>query len=76
MIYKLTVRRAITKYCLVAHGDLGNVDDPRTLVVEEFRIVFAPEDLVNGVPQPDIVHFLGKFGPDYSLMAVHVKILT
>eukprot|EP01035_Chromulina_nebulosa_P024535 gene24535-31952_t len=43
-----------------AHGDLGNVDDPRTLVVEEFRIVFAPEDLVNGVPQPDIVHFLGS----------------
>lgn len=66
-----TIRRYVCKLkdgCIIfcihfvqAHGDLGNVDDPRTLVVEEFRIVFAPEDLVNGVPQPDIVHFLGKY---------------
>mmetsp|Transcript_31835 Transcript_31835/g.45824 ORF Transcript_31835/g.45824 Transcript_31835/m.45824 type:complete len:232 (+) Transcript_31835:1-696(+) len=41
-----------------AHGDLGDVNDPRTLIVEEFRIVFAPDDLVNGQPQADIVHRL------------------
>ena len=26
-----------------AHGDLGDTSDPRTLIVEEFRIVFSPE---------------------------------
>lgn len=36
-----------------AHGDLGNVSDPRRLIIEEFRIVFAPEEGV-----PDVVHQL------------------
>lgn len=36
-----------------ARGDLGNTSDPRRLVVEEFRVVFAPEE-----NQPDIVHTL------------------
>lgn len=34
-------------------GDLGDTSDPRKLIVEEFRVVFAPED-----NQPDIVHTL------------------
>jgi Rho GDP-dissociation inhibitor len=37
-----------------AHGDLGDTTDPRTLIVEEFRIVFSAEDEL-----PDIVHNLG-----------------
>lgn len=37
-----------------AHGDLGNTSDPRRLVIEEFRIVFAPEE-----GAADIVHSLG-----------------
>lgn len=36
-----------------AHGDLGNTNDPRRLIVEEFRVVFHPED-----NQQDIVHNL------------------
>jgi len=36
-----------------AHGDLGNISDPRRLVIEEFRICFAPEEGV-----PDVVHQL------------------
>jgi len=36
-----------------ARGDLGNTNDPRRLVVEEFRVVFAPEEGL-----PDIVHTL------------------
>lgn len=36
-----------------AHGDLGNTSDPRRLVVEEFRVIFAPEEGVD-----DIVHDL------------------
>lgn len=36
-----------------AHGDLGNTSDPRRLVIEEFRICFAPEENL-----PDIVHNL------------------
>ena len=35
------------------HGDLGDTSDPRKLIVEEFRVVFAPED-----NQEDIVHTL------------------
>lgn len=37
-----------------ADGDLGDVSDPRRLIVEEFRVVFAPEEGL-----PDIVHELG-----------------
>jgi Rho GDP-dissociation inhibitor len=37
-----------------ARGDLGDTSDPRKLIVEEFRVVFAPEE-----NQPDIVHSLG-----------------
>lgn len=37
-----------------AHGDLGDTSDPRRLVIEEFRVVFAPEEGL-----PDIVHNLG-----------------
>ena len=33
-----------------ARGDLGDVSDPRKLIVEEFRVVFAPEE-----DQPDLV---------------------
>lgn len=36
-----------------AHGDLGDVSDPRRLIVDEFRVVFAPEE-----QQEDIVHTL------------------
>eukprot|EP01039_Chlorochromonas_danica_P002292 gene2292-2511_t len=36
-----------------AHGDLGNVSDPRRLVIEEFRIIFAPDENL-----ADIVHNL------------------
>ncbi|KAJ1410387.1 RHO protein GDP dissociation inhibitor [Ochromonadaceae sp. CCMP2298] len=36
-----------------AHGDLGNVSDPRRLVVEEFRVMFAPDE-----GKEDIVHCL------------------
>lgn len=36
-----------------AHGDLGNVNDPRRVVIEEFRVIFAPE-----FNTPDIVHNL------------------
>ncbi len=36
-----------------AYGDLGDVNDPRRLIVEEFRVVFAPEE-----NEPDIVHTL------------------
>jgi Rho GDP-dissociation inhibitor len=36
-----------------AHGDLGNTSDPRRLVIEEFRIVFSPDDNL-----PEIVHRL------------------
>jgi len=38
-----------------AHGDLGNTNDPRRLVIEEFRVVFAPEENL-----PDIVHNLSN----------------
>lgn len=34
-----------------AFGDRGNISDPRRLVIDEFRVVFAPEDNT-----PDIVH--------------------
>jgi hypothetical protein len=37
-----------------AHGDLGNVSDPRRLVVEEFRVLFGPEE-----GKEDVVHCLG-----------------
>ena len=33
-----------------AHGDLGNPDDPRKLIVTEFRVVFDPAE-----NRPDIV---------------------
>jgi Rho GDP-dissociation inhibitor len=36
-----------------AKGDLGDVSDPRKLIVEEFRVVFAPEE-----NREDIVHSL------------------
>jgi Rho GDP-dissociation inhibitor len=36
-----------------AHGDLGNTNDPRRVVVEEFRIIFAPDEKTD-----DIVHLL------------------
>jgi Rho GDP-dissociation inhibitor len=36
-----------------AQGDLGDVSDPRRLIVEEFRVIFAPEENT-----PDIVHTL------------------
>ncbi len=36
-----------------AHGDLGDVSDPRRLIVEEFRVVFDEAE-----NQPDIVHTL------------------
>ncbi len=38
-----------------AHGDLGDTSDPRKLIIEEFRIVFAPEENL-----PDIVHTLSS----------------
>jgi hypothetical protein len=36
-----------------AHGDLGNTNDPRRLVVTEFAVVFEPSE-----GRPDIVHNL------------------
>lgn len=36
-----------------AHGDLGDTTDPRRLVIEEFRVVFAPEESLS-----DVVHNL------------------
>jgi|EP01033_Poteriospumella_lacustris_P001651 Rho GDP-dissociation inhibitor len=36
-----------------AHGDRGDTSDPRRLVIEEFRVVFAPDENL-----PDIVHNL------------------
>lgn len=38
-----------------AQGDLGDTSDPRKLIVEEFRVVFAPEENL-----PDIVHTLSN----------------
>jgi len=38
-----------------AHGDLGDISDPRRLVIEEFRVVFAPEENL-----PDIIHSLSN----------------
>jgi hypothetical protein len=31
-----------------AHGDLGNTDDPRRIIVTEFRVVFEDELTVRG----------------------------
>jgi Rho GDP-dissociation inhibitor len=36
-----------------AKGDLGDVNDPRRLIIDEFRVCFAPEEGL-----PDIVHQL------------------
>jgi Rho GDP-dissociation inhibitor len=36
-----------------AHGDVGNINDPRRLIVKEFRVVFEPSE-----NRPDIVHDL------------------
>lgn len=36
-----------------AHGDLGDVSDPRRLVIEEFRVVYSPDENL-----PDLVHVL------------------
>lgn len=38
-----------------AHGDRGDVSDPRRLVIDEFRVVFAPDESL-----PDIVHNLNN----------------
>jgi Rho GDP-dissociation inhibitor len=38
-----------------AHGDRGDTSDPRRLVIEEFRVVFAPDENL-----PDIVHNLSN----------------
>jgi hypothetical protein len=36
-----------------AHGDLGDLNDPRKLIVTEFAVVFSPEE-----GKPDIIHNL------------------
>lgn len=38
-----------------AHGDRGDTSDPRRLVIDEFRVVFAPEENL-----PEIVHNLNN----------------
>lgn len=38
-----------------AHGDLGNINDPRKLIIEEFRVLFAPEENL-----PDLIFNLNS----------------
>jgi Rho GDP-dissociation inhibitor len=49
-----------------AHGDLGNTSDPRRLIVEEFRVVFDPEenqqDIVNTLSTPEGIAKLAREG--------------